>query len=102
MIRGTTPTYTFKLKDFDTSIIKKVRITFSQNNAIVLEKHVEDCALEEEAVSVTLSADESLLFHEARDTEVQLFVVDTYGRTHGTEIFYLDVLPCLNEEVFSE
>lgn len=61
MRRGTTPTLTFTLP-FKCSNITKLCVAFSQDNKLLLEKHLSDCNLEDDKISVTLSEEDTLLF----------------------------------------
>lgn len=61
MYRGTTPTITFNLP-FDESRITALNLCFAQQGEIVLEKVLEDCKLEKNALQVGLTEQETLLF----------------------------------------
>ena len=72
MFRGTTPTHTFTLP-FDAACITKLNIAYAQDGKIVLEKHLQDCQIEGNAVSVTLTESETLLFDSDKTwAEIQL------------------------------
>lgn len=61
MIRGTTPTLTFKLP-FDCKGIELLNISFAQHDNVVLEKDLYDCNVEGNEIRVTLTEDDTLKF----------------------------------------
>lgn len=67
---GTTPTYTFKLP-FAGDSVQKVKVTFRQNNKVILEK-TDECLLEGDTVKVTLTQEETFMFIYPGKAEVQL------------------------------
>lgn len=74
MIRGTTPTLTFKLP-FDCTSIDILNISFAQQNVVVLEKEYYDCDIKGNEIRVTLTEDDTLKFSPAETyAEIQLRV----------------------------
>lgn len=74
MIRGTTPTLTFKLP-FDCKVIDILNISFAQCNTVVLEKDLYDCNIKDNEISVTLTEDDTLKFNcDETYAEVQIRV----------------------------
>ena len=73
MIRGTTPTLTFKLP-FDCSDIDILNISFAQYNTVVLEKDFYDCDIKGKEISVTLTEDDTLKFDCGEHAEIQIRV----------------------------
>lgn len=74
MIRGTTPTLTFKLP-FDCADIDILNISFAQYDTVVLEKDFYDCNVKGNEISVTLTEDDTLKFDCAETyAEVQIRV----------------------------
>ena len=61
MIPGTTPTHTFEIPtEIEKSLIKTVKIVYSQNNKVVFIKETEDCEIEEGKITVRLTQEETL------------------------------------------
>lgn len=73
MIRGTTPTLTFKLP-FDCASIDILNISFAQHNNVVLEKELYDCDIEGNVIKVTLTEDDTLKFDDSEHAEIQIRV----------------------------
>ena len=73
MIRGTTPTLTFKLP-FDCATIDILNISFAQYNTVVLEKELYDCDVNGNEISVTLTEDDTLKFNGGEHAEIQIRV----------------------------
>ena len=73
MIRGTTPTLTFKLP-FDCSTIDIISISFAQYNKIVFEKYYYDCVIKGNEIIVTLTEDDTLKFNSDEHAEIQIRV----------------------------
>lgn len=72
MYRGTTPTITFTLP-LDCGRITALNLCFVQQEQIVLEKNLQDCAINENALSVMLTEAETLLFDSKKGmVEMQL------------------------------
>ena len=69
MIRGTTPTHTFKTK-VDLRGVDCLYVTYSQNGRTVLEKTLEDCTVEEDSIQTELTQQETLLFDDRSDMPV--------------------------------
>jgi hypothetical protein len=98
MIRGTTPTHVFQLP-FETKLLKEVRISYAQDNKIVMEKKTEDCKMEGDTISVTLSQEETLLFSHGSVVELQLKVSTEAGNCLATPIIRKHIDEILNQEV---
>ena len=71
MIRGTTPTLSFRLP-FDTNTLKKFYITFNQNEKTILEKTAEDCILKGNVISLSLNQEETLAFAPKGNVKIQI------------------------------
>jgi hypothetical protein len=97
MRRGTTPIVKFELP-FGTEVVKTAKITFMQNNKIILEKK-EECVVEGNSVSVTLTQEESFLFNSRFKASVQLRVVAQGDVVLSTDVQDLEVEECLDSEV---
>lgn len=97
MIRGTTPTHTFTVPD--TSLIKKVRITYEQYGEKVLEKTEADCTITSGSISVTLTQAESLMFKDTKNVFVQVKALTTSGKVLANLVQSIPVDRILCEEV---
>lgn len=73
MIRGTTPSFTLKIKNenVDLTKAKDIYVTFSQGGKQI-EKSGEDLEIEERTVSVWLTQKESLMLTEGCSAEIQI------------------------------
>lgn len=98
MIRGTTPTHTFRLS-VETSSIIEVRITYVQLGKTVIEKTEEDVRMGEKSISLTLTQEESLEFRAGPEVEVQLKVLTNVGTVLASPVISLNVDKILNTEV---
>jgi hypothetical protein len=61
MFKGTTPTHTFNLP-FDSSLIKEIRIIYSQKGKVVLKKATDECTIEGITVKTKLSQEDTFQF----------------------------------------
>lgn len=74
MIRGTTPTHIFTVP-FDTSIINKIKVLYSQNGTILVVKTEEDCTASKNQIKVTLTQKDTFAFDAKKPAEVQLRIL---------------------------
>lgn len=105
MIRGTTPTYTFKLS-IDPEAIRSIWITFKQELTLeddrVLTKTMDDGVTYDGAtVSLTLTQEETLGFKENIPIEIQGKVYTTDEKVMATSIKKDDCNRILCEEVMA-
>lgn len=98
MIRGTTPTHTFRLS-IDTNTITELRITYVQLGKTVVEKTEKDVKMGEKSISLTLTQEESLEFRAGSAVEVQLKVLTNVGTVLASPVISLNVDKILNTEV---
>ena len=97
MRRGTTPTHTFALP-FETSIISALRITYKQENNVIITKDKNDCTLNGNVINVKLSQEETLKFKCNAPAKVQLRIVKNDDAI-ASEVFNFFVNECLDNEV---
>ena len=83
MMRGTTPTLVFSLP-FDTELINKLYLTFSQNDKEILTVTEKVCDLHDTTVEVTLTQAETLLFEPNVLTEAQFRIITTTNIVTGS------------------
>ena len=98
MYKGTTPTHSFNI-GFDTSLIKTVKITYSQKDREVLVKRTEDCTLEGNVISTKLSQEETFLFEGSCFVTIQIRVLTAGEDALVAEPIIMSVGKCLDEEV---
>lgn len=97
-VGGTTPTQTFTLP-YDVSQISKLRVNYSQRDALILVKTESDVTLEGSTVVVQLTQEETLTFKPEVDVEIQLDILTNGGDLHKSKIKHMRVGRCLNSEV---
>lgn len=98
MRRGTTPTFTIDLGDFDVSSIDKIVVTLKQDyDAINLTN--ERLKVIDNAIYFTLTQEETLLFKSDRDVNIQIKIKDNGGSVFTSEIISDLVEPVLSGEV---
>lgn len=97
MIIGTTPTHTFKLKNVDTSLIKKARVLYSQDDVLILTK--EDCTIEDNTIKVRLTQDDTFKFDHNKNVVIQLRILTTGNDALATVPHKVGVIECLENEV---
>ena len=98
MIRGTTPTHIFNLQ-IDTSIIKKVRITYVQYAKVVVEKTERDVNMGGQTIRFKLTQEETLGISRSTPVRVQLKVLTADNTVLASPIRDIPVDDILNEEV---
>lgn len=98
MRRGTTPTHTFTIP-FDAEQIKSVRVVYAQTGQVVLAKETEACTLNGNTVTLKLTQEESLRFHDMKNVEIQLRVLLHDGNALTSDIVSVYVSRCLDDEV---
>lgn len=99
MIKGTTPSFTFKLP-FNIELLSNAKVTLRQGE-VILEKKLCDCATTENSLTVRLTQDETFMFDCKSVINVQLRVVTLNGDALATRVFDVYAKQCLDEEVLS-
>lgn len=97
MRRGTTPTHIFTLP-FDTGMVANVRITYTQNGRVVLNKTKEDASLIGKTITLKLTQADTLSFSDRSNVEIQLKVKTTEGKVLVSDIWNVCPLRVLDEE----
>lgn len=90
MIRGTTPTITYNFP-FAVSGIDKIRIYFIQGNETLITKTENDCTFDGQAVSVTLSEEETYSFSAKKRLETKSRFLLSSGTVGGTKPKFIDI-----------
>ena len=96
MIRGTTPLHTFTIP-FDTGLIDRVRVIYSQNGQPVLKK--DNCTLDGNLIKVKLTQEDTLSFTASYPVDIQVRVVLHDGEALVSSINKVSVEKCLENEV---
>lgn len=78
MVRGSTPTFTFKLP-MSVSTLKSLDVVFIQNGKTVLSFGLERMTAQDNLVSFTLEEAETFLFSPGSSAEIQLKAVTANG-----------------------
>lgn len=100
MIRGTTPTHIFNIP-FDTSLVDEVKITYAQDDEIVLIKGTSDCVLDTNTIKVTLSQEDTFLFDHKKNVQVQVRFLTKSGEAFASIVEKVGVSQCLDNEVLA-
>ena len=100
MIQGTTPTHIFTVP-FDVSAITTVKVSYIQLGSVVLTKNTEECTLDGNTISVTLTQEETFLFNEDRSVGIQLRVRTAGGQVLTSVPQYVNVKVCFDKEVLA-
>ena len=96
MIRGTTPLHTFTIP-FDTGLIDKVRVIYSQNGQPVLKR--DNCTPAGNLIKVKLTQEDTLSFTASYPVDIQVRVVLHDGEALVSSINKVSVEKCLENEV---
>ena len=95
---GTTPTHRFELP-FSADLIADVEITYKQSGKEILKKHKEDCTIDGKAVSTRLSQDDTFLFSDVMNVEIQIRVLTTGDDVVASPVYVVSAEKCLSDEV---
>lgn len=90
MIRGTTPTLTFRLP-FETAVIDRFYITFSQYNKEVFSLDKSDCTLGSDYITVKLNQAHTLSLASNCGIAIQIRLVTTSGDALASDMIHTDV-----------
>ena len=90
MIRGTTPTITYRFP-FETTALTKIRIYFMQGNETLLTLREEDCVIEGNTVKVTLKEEETYAFNPKKRIDTQVRFLTEDGTVGASKPKYIDV-----------
>lgn len=100
LVRGTTPTHTFTLP-FDTEIVGKIKVTYAQNDVVVLEKEQAACECSGNTVTVRLTQEDTFKFDCKQCVQIQVRVLTQTGDALVSEIKHIGVRKCLDGEVLA-
>ena len=97
-MKGTTPTHTFTIP-CDATMVDKVKIVYSQDDVVVLEKRTSDCTLNNNTIEVTLTQEDTFRFNHKKVVEIQLRFSTTDGTVFKSLPYSVGVTKCLDDEV---
>ena len=100
MRRLTTPEHKFTLK-IDPSVIDKIRITYAQNNVIILTKEGNDVSIDDNIAKVKLTQEETKKFTAGKEAEIQVRVLTLGNDALASDIIKIDVTKVLDDEVMA-
>ena len=99
MRRYETPTHYIELP-FDTSVVSKARLIYSQNDVQILVKELSDCQCEGNTLSVKLTQEETAKFDcKKMFIELQAHILTTGNESIVSDIEKVPVEKCLDNEV---
>lgn len=97
MRRATTPTHSFDIP-IDAGMIRKILLTYTQNEEIVLEKTEEDMTFDGQRWVIKLTQEEANLF-QIGPASAQIRVLTTGGDALASDEIRLHVYKTVNDEV---
>ena len=100
MRRLTTPEHKFTLQ-IDPSVIDKIRITYAQNNVIILTKEGHDVSIDDNIAKVKLTQEETKKFTAGKEAEIQVRVLTLGNDALASDIIKIDVTKVLDDEVMA-
>lgn len=100
MIRGTTPTHTFRV-NIDTEKVKEARVIYSQNDREIFCKKTSECGVKDGEISVTLTQAETFKLSCHSNVQIQLRVLMQDGTALASDVMTVSVKKCLSDEVLT-
>lgn len=100
MMRLTTPEHSFMFPE-SPSVFKEILVTYSQGDAIILEKHKQDMQFDGNRGYYKLSQDETALFSPNGKIRMQVRALTNAGEALASTIVTMNVTDVLNDEVLS-
>lgn len=98
MRKGTTPTHVFELP-FDVSVIKKVKILYSQNFKVIVCKKETDCQMSGNTVTTELTQEETLKFNQNMPLDIQMRILTMNDKALLSDTYRTTVCCCYDREV---
>ena len=107
MIRGTTPTHIFSIKDMDPRNFQMIKIYYAQQGVELFSKTMEDCTFSEKEtedgtmyfVSVTLTQEETNSFKAKQNVEIQMRALTADNKALATPEYKVPVSDVINDEI---
>lgn len=96
--QGTTPYHRFEIP-VEEVVIEKVRITYAQEDNVILTKENEECTINGNIVETHLTQEDTLLFDERKKAQVQVHIVTDRGEALTSDILYIACWILLGKQV---
>lgn len=100
MIKGTTPTHTFRLP-VTAENVKVLKITYSQDNLVRIVKRMNDCTLNGSTARVKLTQEETLSLNHHKSVEIQIRILTVSGDALASNVKSVPCGRCLDTEVLT-
>lgn len=98
IIPGTTPKHNFILP-CGVNEIQKVEITYKQNGKVILQKHTEDCTLQDNVVGLKLTQEDTLAFDDKCNVKIRMRAKTISGDVIGSDAISVSCDECFSDEV---
>lgn len=98
MIRGTTPTLSFKLP-FSVDAVANGYVTFAQSGEVIIDKALADCDCGTDTLTVKLTQDDTLKLQAGVTVEMQIRVKTTDGDALASQIMKVSAERILKDGV---
>lgn len=98
MRQGTTPKHTFTIP-FDTSVARKVRVIYAQDDIVKILKKEADCELTGNKIVTRLTQEETFRLNPYQKTNIQVRVFTRDGDSFVSKIVTVKTEQCLDKEV---
>lgn len=98
MVRGTTVKHIFNIP-LEASDIKEVKVTYSQDDTIILSKKKDGCTITDNTVVVALSQEDTFKFDSSKHVKIQLRILTDKDHVFSSKIMTISVGACLDDEV---
>lgn len=98
MIRGTTPTLSFKLP-FSVDTVADGYVSFAQDGQLLIDKKLADCDCGTDSLTVKLTQEDTLKLKDGLPTEMQIRVKTKDGNALASQIMKVSTERILREGV---
>lgn len=96
--RGTTPTVSFTVKDFDLDNITDLCLVMCQNGSVIVKRKLNEVQIEGDTINVHLSQEDTLRFKAGTNIASQIkFKIGE--QVFATDIVFSTIDDCLCQEV---
>lgn len=102
MYRGTTPTIQVNLSNVDFTNVSELWFTISQLGRPIINRDLDEVTIEDTAISVTLTQEETLALRANANTRLQIRILMADGCAMATPAVKLDVNGILKDGVIGE
>lgn len=99
MRRLTTPTHEFELVDFDSTVIKNIKITYAQGGTVILEKRDDEITIDGNKAILKLTQEETARFSTDTLVEIQVRILTHSGDAVASNITTVGAQKVLDDEV---